>query len=182
MSTPSDSPSDEPSDTGPATPPATGPMWSLGEAARNTGRAETTLRRALRAGLIPGAIFDPATERWAIPLAGLIAAGHLQKVSPTDPAGAEPELSPATTTEEPPTARDHELALEVAQLRAELAAARLLAEERARATEAALAHAADLRTALELLARALPAGPTEPASPAVTHEIPPRRRWWARGR
>lgn len=156
--TPSDSPSDSPS----TTPTDGGPMWSLGEAARNTGRAETTLRAALRAGTIPGAIYDEKAGRWSIPLAGLIAAGHLPKVSPATGPVEEPTLSPPII---PTASREAELAAEVMQLRTELAAARTLAEERARSTEAALAHAADLRAALDLLARALPAGPAEPTSP-----------------
>jgi len=181
VSTPSDSPSDSPSTTGPATPTDGGPMWSLGEAARNTGRAETTLRAALRAGTIPGATYDDKAGRWSIPLAGLIAAGHLPKVSPATGPVAEPSplgVAPSMDFEtamrmagKPPfgllTSNEAELIAEVERLRTELAAARTLAEERARSTEAALAHAADLRAALDLLARALPAGTTEPASPAT---------------
>lgn len=132
-----------------------GPVWSLGEAVRHTGTPRTTLQRRLKEGAIPGA---ERTEGggWAIPLAGLIAAG------------IEPRRTPADTDDE---GDDETAGDEVQELRLELERARGEAEKwRALAQEREL-WARDLRGVIEALSRSLPPGPA-----------PARRRWGRRSR
>lgn len=146
---------------------AGGPTLSLGEAVRVTGAARSTLQRRLHAGAIAGAE-RTAEGGWSVPVAGLIAAGFLPKVSPPDPAE---EPVPDPFPERGTSSRETELSAEVVRLRAELEAARVLAEERA-------LHLADLRAALEAMSRALPPAPSSTTSPSAEGVRPPRRRWW----
>jgi len=166
-------------DTGGDVTGSPGPTLSLGDAVRLTGISRSTIQRRLHSGAIAGAT-RTTTGGWAIPVAGLIAAGMAPRVTPPDtPPATEP---PPTTT---PSMLDDDTRV-VADLRAELAAtrqelnhARRLADERAR-------HVDDLRAALEAMARALPPAPEAPVGapvgvpPSSADVTPPRRRWWSR--
>lgn len=182
--TPDDTPAhDQPTgqvtpDAGLAQPaPANGPTLGIAEAVRATGTSRSTLQRRLKAGEIPGAHHGP-DGTWRIPIAGLIAAGLMDRATPAD---SPAPSSPAPVPVEPETVAElGRLRAEVDRLRAERDLAHALAAERERNLE-------DLRAALAVLSRALPAGPVssagEPApSPAPADGAAPvaRRRWWRR--
>ena len=162
--TPGHTPTDDTPDDTPRAPG--GPTLSLGEAVRRTGVARSTLQRRLAEGAIPGAERTPAGG-WSIPYAGLIAAGLEPRTTPPDP----PTITPPA-----PTVPDETAALraDLERTRAELAHARALADERGR-------HVDDLRSAIEAMSRALPAGPP-PAPPTPSPDVVPARRprWWHR--
>lgn len=152
--TPNDTPADTPGGT-----PVSGPALTLAQAVEVTGVSRSTLQRRLRAGDLDGATRTTGGG-WAIPYRALIAAGLVPARTPADtPAPVEVRLAPAPT-------------VEVDKLRAEVDRLRAEVEARDAALIARDAHLADLRAALDLMARALPAGP------AVR---PARSRWWHRG-
>lgn len=156
------------------TGPVGGPTLTMGGAVRATGISRSTMQRRLADGSIPGAHRTEAGE-WSIPYAGLVAANLIPKVTPPDPTPTGPMSEP-----EPEPVRDPAelvtLRAEVVRLRAELDTATALAAERAR-------HLDDLREALAVMGRALPAGDaTEPVRGSSTPTPPVRRRWFARNR
>lgn len=138
-----------------------GPVLTLAAAVEASGMARSTLQRRLREGAIPGA---RRTESggWAIPYAGLVAAGI---IGATTPADAPRKVDAAAELE---TVRA-ELDLERAR---RIAAEALTDAERARA-ELALQYVDDLRAALADARRMLPSG----SAPA---DAPARSRWWRR--
>lgn len=166
----------------PGTPDASGTTLSVAEVCARFGVSDTTVRRRLRAGTIPGAHQAPGPfgTEWRIPVAG---AEEAFRPGVVRAAGAE---------------LHHQDPAELEELRAELDAARRravaaeeLAEQRAR-------DADRLRDALAAMTRALP--PAEdyraeldrlrdevaqlrtdpPPPPPIPVDTPPRRRWWRR--
>ncbi len=194
---PDTTPCSDTGDTTPHTAPAASfgspPMLSQAEAARRCGVSTATIRRARSDGRLPGAV--ETDEGWRIPIPELIAAGLMDRTTPPD-TGAAPSVSPGATPPSdtgatPPTPPG--LVAEVAELRAQLAAAQHraeLAEERERS---ARALAAEKERALDdAWRRMIEAGPAPAAhisqpdptpapTPAATQprrsQIPSRLPW-----
>ncbi len=142
---------------------AGGPTVSLGEAVKVTGAARSTLQRRLHTGAIDGAERG-SDGGWRIPIAGLIAAGFMPRISPPDtpPAPVPDPFPPAGTAP-----REAELTARLVRLEAELEKERAVREAMER-------NLAGLERALEAMSRALPPGPA-----TETEQAPPRRRrWW----
>jgi hypothetical protein len=170
------------------------PTFTISAAAEATGKSRRTIGRMLDAGELVGATRDDSGA-WAIPVEALLGAG-LQLHAPTPPDAANDRA--ATTPADLPKDANDRATSEGAQLRAELADWRRRAEV-AEAIAAERAEAlADVRAALALAHRMLPATATTgdfsdaPApAPASTPEAPntrtpetpaagPPRRWWQR--
>lgn len=116
------------------------------EAARQWGRGRATIQRAIRAGSL-----TPDAEGRLDPADLLRVLGE-----PHGTAGDRPDGPPKTTAE--PNGSEAELA----RLRAELAAAHALLDERTAAHAAVLAAKDETIAAMRLL----------------THDAPRHRRWW----
>ena len=119
-----------------------GPVWSAAEAARRCGVRRTTLTRRLTAGDIPGAV--KTSDGWRIPAQGLALAG-LAGRTPPDPQPEEPEQD----AEHPDASSS---AVEVAELRAQLAVERVKREGAEKLAEERADYIRDLRSALLALA------------------------------
>lgn len=147
------------------------PAWTVTEAAERTGVSSSTLRRAVRAERVAGAYKD-AAGTWRLPIEGLIAAGYPPRT------GAVPEdlAQPAVSAGEDLAQRVRDLEADLRVVRAEKAAAELIAhahEQRAEAAERAL--------------RLLEGRPSSDQPGLVTdhgHDQPmtnpPPRSWWSR--
>lgn len=120
-----------------------GPVWSAAEAARRCGVSRTTLTRRLTAGDIPGAV--KTSDGWRIPAQGLALAG-LAGRTPPDPQPEEPEQD----AEHPDAASSS--AVEVAELRAQLAVERVKREGAEKLAEERADYIRDLRSALRAIA------------------------------
>lgn len=120
-----------------------GPVWSAAEAARRCGVSRTTLTRRLTAGDIPGAV--KTSDGWRIPAQGLALAG-LAGRTPPDPQPEEPEQD----AEHSDAASSS--AVEVAELRAQLAVERVKREGAEKLAEERADYIRDLRSALLALA------------------------------
>lgn len=141
---------------------------TIPEAADRYGVSVATVRRAIRAGRLPGAwkVPTPKGEQWRVTDAAMAAAGYTVST-------AEPEVT-ATAAVDLAAAEAR-----AADLEAELAAARhridrLEADRtmKAREVELLTASVADLRAALRKLPDALP---------APTPDEPVKRSRWRRG-
>lgn len=151
---------------------ALGPVvWNLSEAVRRTGVSRSTLQRRLKAGAIPGAERNLEGE-WAIPVAGLIAAG----VSP-DMSEQVPDTAAADTAAEMAELRET-----VTEQRFQLERALRIAAERELArVEDALADARKRADEMAAVVRMLTAGPVSDPVPAMSDDTrETRRRWWNR--
>lgn len=153
------------------------PTFTVTGAAAATGKSRRTIGRMLDAGELVGAHRDD-TGAWSIPAEALLGAG-LQLHAPTPPGPVPP---PPDSAPQEPHGRAREAvpaAVDAEHLRAELADWRRRAEV-AEAIAAERAHALDdVRAALALAQRMLPAGPT----PSTTSPPPapaPRRRLFSR--
>jgi hypothetical protein len=142
-----------------------GPSVSLADAARTTGKSQSTIRRWLADDAIPGAIRTDQGS-WQIPIAGLIAAGlepsitpaGTSKPKPSKPTLIEPSAPPAT----PP---------EVERLRADLEAARERETAALRAQiERLERNERTLIETIERMSRALPSGSVAEAPPITEVE------------
>lgn len=161
-----DTPVRDPADT------AGGPVvWTLAEAVRRTGVARSTMQRRLKEGVVHGAERTP-DGGWAIPVAGLIAAG----IDPLPDTPDEPPADPA---------------LEAADLRAQLIAAehqaemeramRVAAERELARVEDALADSRKRADEMASVVRMLTAGTAaDTAAGAPTGTPVGRRRLWGR--
>lgn len=129
-----------------------GTTLTLKEAAERLGVHEQTVRRAVKAGRVPGAhlVEHGKGEQWRVPVASL---------------GAISKQTPAQTAE---ASEADQLRQRVADLERQLELQRALADERR--------HQLDQ---LHISMRALSAGVRSPDSeqPAVANE---RKRWWQR--
>lgn len=173
-----------PADPEPST--STRPSFTVTGAAKATGRSRRTIGRMLDADELPGATRDDAGT-WSIPADALLAAGlTLHAPSPPDP---EPSTSTPVDAPAPTEADD------VAKLRAELADWQRRAEVAEAVAAERAAALADVRQALDLATRMLPASttPTGDYSNALAPPLTstdaentghateaPRRRWWNR--
>lgn len=166
-----------------------GPVWSASEAARRCGIGRATMTRRLQAGEIAGATRNDEGH-WQVPLTGLLAAG----LRPDRPTLLEDDEQDADDTGQ---SDDIAAAVELAELRGQLALERARREAAEQLADERAARIDDLRHVL----RALEA-PTDPAheeepqanQPAQADQDPARstpaqpegvagrlRRWW-RGR
>lgn len=127
---------------------------SLSQAARLTGRSKSTIGRAIKAGRLSATRNEDGTFG--------INPAELLRAFPQDAPEPAPQRSTGGSGD-----RD-----ETAELRARLAVAEALAEERARALEAAERNLADLRRMLPLSAPIL-----APAPAPATADRPARPRW-----
>lgn len=163
------------------------PTFTVAAAATATGKSRRTIGRMLDADELPGATRDDSGT-WSIPADALLAAG-LQLHAPSPPDPVESARGPETT--HPESARGSD-ADEVAQLRAEVADLRRRAEVAEAIADERAAALADVRQALDLATRMLPASTTPTEFPnAVAGDFPdregeraptevPRRRRWLR--
>lgn len=160
-------------DMGAAVPTAR--VFTLKEAARETGIARSVFQRNRDKLVEHGATVRP-NGTWAIPLETLVAIGWLDRVRPTadvdDAAPAAPivDAAPAELAELRAQLAAAEQRAHAAELRA--AAAEATAAERERALAIARQAADDQRMALRLL---------ESAAPQPSPE-PERRGWFGGGR
>jgi hypothetical protein len=144
----------------------TEPMLTLSAAVKASGVSLSTLRRHLTAGRIAGA--SRTESGWCIPISGLIAAGYVVRATPADGTPAsKPVASPAPTSN--PTGV---VALDVDVLRDENTRLRTEVVRLEAEAEAQRENLADLRKALDALARALPPAPA-PSEPTPTAEVNP---------
>lgn len=156
-----------------------GPALGMAEAIRASGMSRSTLQRRLKDGEIPGAHRGP-DGTWRIPVAGLVGAGFLAGTTPPDAPSLSGPVGESGPTSAGDAAEIARLRAEVERLRAERDIAHALATERAQGLE-------DLRSALAVLSRALPAAPESTPAPVSPNPSPepaavgePRRRWWRR--
>jgi hypothetical protein len=143
-----------------------GPSVSLADAARTTGKSQSTIRRWLADDAIPGAIRTDQGS-WQIPIAGLIAAGlepsitpaGTSKPKPSKPTLIEPSAPPSAPPVTPP---------EVERLRADLEAARERETAALRAQiERLERNERTLIETIERMSRALPSGSAADAPPVA---------------
>ena len=152
------------------------PTFTVSSAAQVTGKSRRTIARMLDAEALPGATRDDSGA-WCIPLEALLAAG-LQVHAPSPPDDQQEATERSLTPTE---------ATEAEQLRAELADWRRRAEVAEAIAAERAAALADVRSALDLAQRMLPA--STPSTPSTTPTpIPttptaePRPRWWRKAR
>lgn len=126
---------------------------SLSQASRLTGRSKSTIGRAIKSGRLSATRNEDGTFG--------INPAELLRVFPREAQEPGPQRSAEGSGD----------GSETAELRARLAVAEALAEERARALEAAERNLADLR-------RMLP--PTAPITPPAPTSVAdrPARQWW----
>lgn len=141
-----------------------GPVLTLGQAVKATGTARSTLQRRLAADAIPGA-HRTDSGTWAIPVAGLIAAGLAPRTTPADEPDEPLEVADADTVTE--------LRADLDEWKRRAATAEAVAAERARTIDT-------LTQAVAAMSRALPAGTPAAVAPEPTEPEPPARRWLPR--
>ncbi len=166
------------------------PVLTLAQAVEASDVSRSTLRRWLQAGRVPGAQRSD-DGGWAIPVDGLLAAGARLH----SPQGGDPGVTNGVEGlhDAPSVAHVDTLVERLAELRFELAMARMerdkaeaVAEERGRALE-------DARRMLRMLEAGpipvheppvVPAHdtPLDSTGDAVTEAAKPARRWWGRRR
>lgn len=186
-----------PADPEPST--STRPSFTVTAAATATGKSRRTIGRMLDADELPGATRDDSGT-WSIPAEALLAAGlTLHAPAPPDP---PPDPAPNSRALDPLPGPEADPA-ELAKLRAELADWRRRAEVAEAVADERAAALADVRQALDLATRMLPASTTptgefpnavdaefsHPVTPSVTspeaansrgETVLVRRRWWHR--
>jgi hypothetical protein len=146
---------------------STRPTFTVRTAAEATGKSRRTIGRMLEAGELEGATKDEESGAWSIPTEALLGAGlRLHAPSPPDAVGDEGDEDEAAEDDRA------ELLAELADWRRRAEVAEAIADERA-------ASLSDMRTALELANRMLPAGPRAEATDAAPAK--PRRKWWRGG-
>lgn len=146
---------------------STRPTFTVRTAAEATGKSRRTIGRMLEAGELEGATKDEESGAWSIPTEALLGAGlRLHAPSPPDAVGDDADEDKAAQDDRA------ELLAELADWRRRAEVAEAIADERA-------ASLSDMRTALELANRMLPAGPSVPqAEAAEAAPAKPRRKWW----
>lgn len=170
------------------------PTVGLAEAAKITGKSESTIRRKREELKELGATFTPK-QGWKIPIPALVQLGLMEPVTPASEPPAE-RVGASTTagTQSTMTPPDRELLDELERLRAELAEerqARAVAEavnkERDRLLESYRETINVQAQALRMVEPPRPAEPqpaaAEPAPEPVPEEPAPRapkKRWWQR--
>lgn len=137
-----------------------GPVWSASEAARRCGIGRATMTRKLQADEIAGATRDE-DGHWRIPLSGLLAAG----LRPDRPAPAE-DRSPQDHSEDTSDVDHVAAAVELAELRGQLAVERARREAAEQLANERAARIDDLRHALRAIEP--PTAPAQEEKPHVT--------------
>jgi excisionase family DNA binding protein len=139
------------------------PTFTASDAATRCGISRRTLVRMIDTGRLEATRDESGA--WTVTRDALLAAGlRLDAPSPPDAARSAD--------------------VELAELRAELAVARVRADAAERARDAAERHAETLAKIVQDMSRALPpapvAAPEAGPSAAPATAAPPRRRWWHR--
>jgi excisionase family DNA binding protein len=135
------------------------PTFTATDAAKRCGISRRTLVRMIETGRLEATRDDSGA--WVVTRDALLGAGlRLDAPSPPDAARSAD--------------------VELAELRAELAVARVRADAAERARDAAERHAETLAQIVQDMSRALPPAPEAGPIAAPAAAAPPRRRWWHR--